>query len=370
MNEGKRGFKNKKHVVSAEKVKQRNPVAKNAMAGIGGGAAGAHDAKKHTRKDKHKKTATDMMEGVAYDRKLELMLKMSLVEGQLSEASFRDKPGFASDYAQAARKDIFRQIGAGAMRDPSDPIRAKADRAIANRERGLASQGKYYGDKMAAAKAAQGPAPAPDVDAMKAELEKLLARFDDLGQDSYKYADRMTDRDREARDVHHKILSLKGAIHRAEQGVAEGSKFPEPRKPLPGQIPSKSETLGKDGLIYHWQDPRARQGVVQDTTAQSGINSNAKCQVCGTAYSKHFRFDDQGKPVSSLLRHPTKISRDFPDLNAPVAEARANTASVRAGLAKRKETKPLSPEEQAAKDKAKSDKWLEKERAKQAAKKK
>ncbi len=49
-------------------------------------------------------------------------------------------------------------------------------------------------------------------------------------------------------------------------------------------------------------------------------------------------------------------------------EARANTASARAGLAKRKENKPLSPEEQIAKDKAKSDKWLEKERAKAAKK--
>jgi hypothetical protein len=50
-------------------------------------------------------------------------------------------------------------------------------------------------------------------------------------------------------------------------------------------------------------------------------------------------------------------------------EARANTAGTRAGLARRANAVPLSPEEQAAKDKAKSDKWLEKERAKMAAKK-
>lgn len=50
-----------------------------------------------------------------------------------------------------------------------------------------------------------------------------------------------------------------------------------------------------------------------------------------------------------------------------VSEARANTAGVRAGLAKRNKA-PLSAEEQRAKDKAKSDKWLEKERAKQKAK--
>lgn len=40
-------------------------------------------------------------------------------------------------------------------------------------------------------------------------------------------------------------------------------KFPEPRKPRAGEIPSKSETLGNDGMIYHWQDPRAKQGVAE-----------------------------------------------------------------------------------------------------------
>ncbi len=56
------------------------------------------------------------------------------------------------------------------------------------------------------------------------------------------------------------------------------------------------------------------------------------------------------------------------DLSEGVAEARANTASARAGLEKRKTKAPLSPEEQIAKDKARSDKWLEKQRAKQKAK--
>ncbi len=40
-----------------------------------------------------------------------------------------------------------------------------------------------------------------------------------------------------------------------------------------------------------------------------------------------------------------------------MSEARANTAGVRAGLAKRKTTAPLSPEEQIAKDRAKFEKW-------------
>ncbi len=125
-------------------------------------------------------------------------------------------------------------------------------------------------------------------------------------------------------------------------------KFPEPRKPRPDGIMSKSEVLGKDGLVYHWQDPRGRQDVGQvETTAQSGINGSAKCKVCGTAYSKHFRFDDQGKPVSSLLRHPTMISRDFPDLNTPVEEAKkANTKTARAEFGKRVKAKPSEKEQE------------------------
>lgn len=46
--------------------------------------------------------------------------------------------------------------------------------------------------------------------------------------------------------------------------------------------------------------------------------------------------------------------------NEFLSEGGANTKSFRAGYGKRKNTQPLSAEEQAAKDKAKSDKWLEK----------
>ena len=211
--------------------------------------------------NKHKKSPiADMMEGADYNRKLDLMLKMSLVESTLAEASFRDKPGFGSAYAQAARKSTFGNIGAGAMRDPSDPVRVKADRAIANRERGLASQGKYYGAKMAAAKAAS-PAPAPDVEKMKAELANLVIRFNDLGGDSYRYADRMTDRDREAEAVHRSIRMLQSAIQRAEQGVAENAEYDDEA----GMADNNIETM-----------KRAIQGL--DNLIQSGDNLPEWCQ--------------------------------------------------------------------------------------------
>jgi hypothetical protein len=89
MNEGKRGYKVVKHMAAPKQpVKHRNPVAKNANAGIGGGAAGAHKDKKKAAKQgdtKHKKSTADMMEGAAYDRKLELMLNIALVKKQIKE---------------------------------------------------------------------------------------------------------------------------------------------------------------------------------------------------------------------------------------------------------------------------------------------
>ena len=60
INENKKGVRAVKH-----SVKPRNPVAKNAMAGIGGGAAGAHKDKKKAAKQgdvKHKKKVYDVAE--------------------------------------------------------------------------------------------------------------------------------------------------------------------------------------------------------------------------------------------------------------------------------------------------------------------
>jgi hypothetical protein len=54
---------------------------------------------------------------------------------------------------------------------------------------------------------------------------------------------------------------------------AHDGKFPEPRKPRPDGIMSKSEVLGKDGLVYHWQDPRAKQDVDQKVTEAKKANT-------------------------------------------------------------------------------------------------
>ena len=77
INEHKKGVRAVKYT-----VKPRNPVAKNASAGIGGGAAGAHkDKKKEAKqgKQKHKKKP-ELAETATYDRRLNLLLEMSLLK--------------------------------------------------------------------------------------------------------------------------------------------------------------------------------------------------------------------------------------------------------------------------------------------------
>jgi hypothetical protein len=39
-----------------------------------------------------------------------------------------------------------------------------------------------------------------------------------------------------------------------------------------------------------------------------------KCKTCGTPYNEHFRFDENGKILSSLVRHPT-MKDDFPGMD-------------------------------------------------------
>lgn len=92
MKEGKTGYKVVKHAASPKQPapKPRNPVAKNANAAIGGGAAGAHKDKKKAQKQgeqKHKKRVpADMMEGRAYEKKLDLLLKIEKVRENIEEA--------------------------------------------------------------------------------------------------------------------------------------------------------------------------------------------------------------------------------------------------------------------------------------------
>jgi hypothetical protein len=87
MNEGKRGYREIKHVAAPRKpVKKRNPVAHAAQSVAKG--SGTHKDKKRAVKHgdtKHKKSEFAMMEGAQYAHKLDLMLKMAVIEDTLSE---------------------------------------------------------------------------------------------------------------------------------------------------------------------------------------------------------------------------------------------------------------------------------------------
>jgi hypothetical protein len=103
----------------------------------------------------------------------------------------------------------------------------------------------------------------------------------------YYNADEKTKAELEASLVKNTGLPLEEILERIKEiasgdfsrmnDIAEGNQFPEPRKPLSGQIPSKSEVLGKDGLIYHWRDPRAKQvvqGTNLKTTGKADLGNN------------------------------------------------------------------------------------------------
>jgi len=96
-------------------------------------------------------------------------------------------------------------------------------------------------------------------------------------------------------------------------GPQATGKFPEPRKPsFPGDRGSKSETLGRDGLIYHWQDPRAKQ-VNEKSKSQAQFRTMAavahnpefaKKVGISQKVGKEFHSADKGADYKSL---PKKV---------------------------------------------------------------
>ena len=77
ISEHKKGVKAMKYT---KKAKPINPVAKHAMAALGGGAAGEHDNKKNKtdRKAKHKKKNLELAESNWYELRLATLLNSKL----------------------------------------------------------------------------------------------------------------------------------------------------------------------------------------------------------------------------------------------------------------------------------------------------
>jgi hypothetical protein len=150
-------------------------------------------------------------------------------------------------------------------------------------------------------------------------------------------------------------------------------------KKVPGKAPvSKEVDSMNESKLKNKEDLKAKRKALQDIQLDPHTHKDlelkaelARRKAALEKEAKKMNLSESIVNVLGVLEEQEALSRRLYGVNSLLEstnEARANTASTRAGLAKRKETKPLSPEEQIAKDKAKSDKWLEKERAKFAKK--
>ena len=131
------------------------------------------------------------------------------------------------NYTAKATKD--RALGQmNTMFAPSDEKRAQAQATVKKREKGLAmAKTRTDRNKEILAAKAQADRDAADLadrknlPALMKQYQDLLGKFKALGGDSYQYADRMNDRDYEARDLHHQVRSLQARINKAGGKLSE-----------------------------------------------------------------------------------------------------------------------------------------------------
>ena len=78
--------------------------------------------------------------------------------------------------------------------------------------------------------------------------------------------------------------------------------------------PRLIQNIGKDTIVLNLSDYvlMPKQGVAEADTGS--IDPATKCKTCGTSYKNHFRFDDNGKIISTLVRHMT-MKDDFPGMS-------------------------------------------------------
>ena len=194
-----------------ETPKPRNFVAKNAKMG----GAGAHKDKKKAQKqgnEKHKKPYAEDQ----YFESLESQLGTTI-----SEIS-------RGDYYSKAHKAKIAAAGKLMFADPAKPEVQKAMRDFKNRSAGMARASARSNAELKA-KADQMRQQSLDADRanlpnLQKQLDSMISKFELLGGDSYQYADRMSDRDREAQQLHGQIRAMKDRIAAAggSGGMAEG----------------------------------------------------------------------------------------------------------------------------------------------------
>ncbi len=198
---------NAKPQTHIEPPKPNNPVAKNANAAIGGGAAGAH---------KNEKKASQSVRGQKHKN------------ADLAEVSL-------GDYRKkAAMQKAQSQMGAMFSRDPAE--REKNLSTFNKREKGLnrlkardERDRKAEQERQLASLVARLPE-------LRAEYEQMKDEYKSLGGSNWQYADReqnLTDYERKARSMEGPMNNLWRQIQAAEkaqreQGVAEGERIKTP----------------------------------------------------------------------------------------------------------------------------------------------
>jgi hypothetical protein len=310
---------NKKPKAHSEPPAPRNPVAKNASAAIGGGAAGAHKDKKKAAKAgevKHK-SQTELAE--------------------ISLGDYRKKAGM-----QKA------QAGMGAMFARSPEEREKNTATFNKREKGLnrlkardEKSRKTDHDKQLANLVSRLPE-------LKAEYAQMKDRYKSLGGSNWQYADReqnLTDREREARGMEGTMNNLWRQIQSAEKSQGSSNEGYNPnsvdaehrrslekshedslKKKAAGGDESAKKRLQalhdkKERMRNDYNDRMEREGVEEEAPVAGKIS-----QVT----AKDVTIDDptQGikitAPISRLVKDPTgKLTLAKPAAGAAVGAAGA-----------------------------------------------
>ena len=159
-------------------------------------------------------------------------------------------------------------------RDDPEKV-AHAAKNIAKREKGLARADVRSARQLAAMPKYEPPQESPEE--LAAKLDKMKARFRHLGGTSYQYADRMSDDDREAEQLHRAIQHIERKLGESASAGATSSAnvgtVISPQVKL-GSARGKKSYIGSPGHSGTKAPPQPKvvQPKSSDGTAKNGLD--------------------------------------------------------------------------------------------------
>jgi hypothetical protein len=176
---------------------------------------------------------------------------------------------------KATMNKAMNQIDQFYGRDDPEKV-SRAEKNIARREKGLA-RADVRSEKQRQAMASQNVPEPVDTVKMQARLDKMKERFKQLGGTSYQYADRMSDDDREAENLHQAIQRMERSLgESATAGATSSASIGTVDAPQlsPGKARGKKSYTGTPGHSGTKAPPQPK--VVQpknsDGTAKNGLD--------------------------------------------------------------------------------------------------